>query len=233
MSATAEKLEAAAPRQVSVNGYIDAITGNRVYGWAWDAQQPKAKIVVRLMAGGKTCGVFAADLPREDLKTNGIGDGAHAFEFAIPEGVPLNDLTVLAVCPDTGATVDLSTRAVAGRSDSGGDLRSAVETLTKSHGFMHRKLQAITAALTETRRGAGGGATSAVGASPVEGQGDLSAVSRIQVLEEAVIRLDTLVLEQATVLDAIRHRPTDRMPRLLAAAATVLAFAALVIALVS
>lgn len=233
MSAAAQKLDPKLERQVSVNGYIDAITGNRIYGWAWDAQQPKAKIVVRLSVKGETVGIVSADLLREDLKANAIGDGAHAFEAAIPDGVSPNDLAVFAVCPDTGATVELAPRAVAVRSDGGDrDLRSVVETLTKSHGFIHRKLQAIAAAVAETRREP---VVSPDAGDAVAAQSDEKAapLSRLQTLEEALMRLDTLVLEQGTAIDAMRHRPTEQMPRFLAAAAAVLSFTALVIALLS
>lgn len=231
MNATAHKLEPKESRQVSVNGYIDAITGNRIYGWAWDAQQPTAKITIRLQQGDNTVGIVAADLPREDLKASGIGDGAHAFEAAIPDGVSPNDISILAVCPDTGATVELAPRAIAGRSSaSGGDqeLRNAVETLTKSHGFIHRKLQAIAKVVSEKRRDdetptdpAGAAANSA----------DVAPLSRLQTLEDALLRLDDLVQSQGASIDAMNQRPTDKLPRFLAIAAVALSFAALVIAL--
>lgn len=231
MNATAQKLEPKESRQVSVNGYIDAITGNRIYGWAWDAQQPKAKITIRLQVGDNTVGLVAADQTREDLKASGIGDGAHAFEAAIPDGVSPNDLSILAVCPDTGATVELAPRAMAGRSSASGndqDLRTAVETLTKSHGFIHRKLQAIAKVVSEKRRDeesptdpAGGPANAA----------DMAPLSRLQTLEDALLRLDDLVQSQGVSIDAMRHRPADKLPRFLAIAAVVLSFAALVISL--
>lgn len=231
MNATAQKLEPKESRQVSVNGYIDAITGNRIYGWAWDAQQPKAKITIRLQQGDNTVGIVAADQPREDLKASGIGDGAHAFEAVLPDGVSPNDISILAVCPDTGAAVELAPRVISGSSSASGhdrDLRTAVETLTKSHGFIHRKLQAIAKVVAEKRRDdempsdpAGAPANSA----------DVAPLSRLQTLEDALLRLDDLVQSQGASIDAMHHRPTDKMPRFLATAAVVLSFAALVIAL--
>lgn len=236
MSTAAQpKLDPKPERQVSVNGYIDAITNNRIYGWAWDAQQPKAKIVVRLTARGETVGIVSADLLREDLKANGIGDGAHAFEAAIPDGVSPNEISIFAVCPDTGATVELGPRAVAGRSDGGADrdLRTVVETLTKSHGVIHRRLQAI-AAVVEKTRGAMEGASPGGGAVvPAQGDEKTALLSRLQTLEEALVRLDTLVLEQGATLDALRNRPVDPLPKFLAAASFVLSFATLLIVLLS
>lgn len=228
MSATAESIETKAVRQVSVNGYIDAIANNRIYGWAWDAQKPDARIAVRLQAGGNTVGIVAADLLREDLKANGIGDGAHAFETAMPEGVSPNDLSLLAVCPDTGETVELSPRAVISQPSAGGqDLRTAVETLAKSHGFIHRKLETMAAAMEESRRN--GAPEADVAPLP---ETDSAPMSRVQSVEEAIMRVDALLKRQEETIEALRSRPVDPLPRLLAAAATVLSVAALLIALV-
>lgn len=231
MSASAEKNEGAAVRQVSVNGYIDAITGNRIYGWAWDAQQPAAKIKLRMQVNGKMVGVITADLPREDLKASGIGDGAHAFDAAIPDGVSPNDLTLLAVCPDTSQTVELAPRAIAGQAEAGddSDLRSAVETLTKSHGFIHRKLMAIAAALEETRRQGvkGAGGTSLV----VTSEADYAPMSRLQTLENAIVRLDDIMRPQIAANDSTHEPPADVMPRLLSGTAVILSLVALLIAL--
>lgn len=229
MSATAEKIETKPVRQVSVNGYIDAITNSRIYGWAWDAQKPDARITVRLQAGGHTVGIVAADMLREDLKGNGIGDGGHAFEAALPEGVSPNDLSLLAVCPDTGQTVELSPRAVVRQPSAGGqDLRTAVETLAKSHGFIHRKLQTMAAAMEESRRNGG----PEPDAAPPSDAPTSAPMSRVQSLEEAVMRFDGLLKRQQETIETLRSRPVDPMPRLLAAAATVLSIAALLIALV-
>lgn len=230
MSAAAEKIETKPVRQVSVNGYIDAVTNNRIYGWAWDAQNPDAHITLMLQAAGNTVGIIAADLMRDDLKANGIGDGAHAFEAALPEGVSGNDVSVLAVCPQTGQTVELSPRPVARQPAAGSqELRNAVETLAKSHGFMHQKLQTIAAAMEESRRN---GVVPESDVAPSSDASTLAPLSRVQSLEEAVLRFDGLLKRQEETIEALRSRPVDPMPRLLAAAAIVLSLAALLIALV-
>lgn len=230
MNATAERIQDEAARQVSVNGYIDAVTNSRIYGWAWDAQKPAARITVRLQTNGTTIGIIAADLPREDLKTSGIGDGGHAFEAAIPDGVSPNDISVWAVCPDTGQTVELAPRAIAGRSESSGghELRNAVETLAKSHGFMHHKLQAIAAAMAESRRNGGTDATTI--ASPMSGESGYAPLSRLQTLEDAVLRLDSLMKPREAAIESTRDRPAEPMARLLTGAALVLSLAAFLIA---
>jgi hypothetical protein len=50
-----------------------------------------------------------ADLPRVDLRRNGIGDGAYAFEVELPEAVAgsSDSLAVVAVSPATGEEVVL------------------------------------------------------------------------------------------------------------------------------
>jgi hypothetical protein len=226
------KAEAEPERQVSVNGYIDAVTGNRIYGWAWDAQQPAARITIRLQAKGKTVGIVTADLLREDLKSSGIGDGAHAFEATIPDGVPVKELKVLAVCPASGATVPLAMRAVSTQTDGDiQDLRHVVETLCKSHGFVLQKLQAVSAAVAEVQ-GKGKAKSENTDGEPASEDDRFAPLDRVRTLEEATLRLDGLVKEQGARLALIKQKPADRLPVFLAAAAAVLSAAALLIAVV-
>lgn len=66
-----------------VRGLADAISQDRLYGWAFDAANPGARLKVELRLDGQTLATTTADLPRPDLAKNGIGDGCHAFEFAV------------------------------------------------------------------------------------------------------------------------------------------------------
>lgn len=222
-----------AVRQVSVNGYIDAITNNRIYGWAWDAQNPDARITIHLQANGKIVGMLEADQPREDLIASGIGDGCHAFEAEIPDGVSPTEIAVLALCPVSGQTVELAQRGTAGHSQANGgaELRGVVDTLTQSHGFVHRKLMSLTATLEELQRN--GMPDSAGPAVALPAEADYAPMSRLQTLEEAVLRFDNLVKAQGAEIDSLRDRPLDQMARLLAGTALVLSVTALVIALLS
>ena len=77
----------------AITGCIDAITGDRVYGWAWDPERITARVGIRVEVDGKSVATAIADQPREDLATNGIGDGAHAFEASVPAGIPPEKVT--------------------------------------------------------------------------------------------------------------------------------------------
>ena len=67
-------------------GCIDAIDGDRLFGWAWDPERPSARLPVEIYVdGARTARMDAAQL-REDLQANGVGDGYHAFEYQDPEG---------------------------------------------------------------------------------------------------------------------------------------------------
>lgn len=79
--------DAAAPSRPSVAGFVEARTQDRILGWAWDPTAPSVRQAVVLLAGDRVVARASADQPREDLARNGIGDGAHAFAFALDEAL--------------------------------------------------------------------------------------------------------------------------------------------------
>lgn len=82
-----------------VSGRVDAIDQGRVFGWAFDPAEPQRRVAIRVILDGKTIAEADADRDRPDLKRNGIGDGKHAFEIALPEPAVTraSDLVVVAV----------------------------------------------------------------------------------------------------------------------------------------
>ncbi len=68
-------------------GSLDALSGGRVHGWAQDGSRPCERLSVEIYAGGILAGVARADTFRSDLAATGIGDGKHAFSFALPPEV--------------------------------------------------------------------------------------------------------------------------------------------------
>lgn len=82
-----------------VNGRVDAIDQGRVFGWAFDPAEPHRRVAIRVILDGKTIAEATADRERPDLRRNGIGDGKHAFEIALPEPAAsrTSDLVVVAV----------------------------------------------------------------------------------------------------------------------------------------
>ncbi|WP_207478293.1 hypothetical protein [Arenibaculum pallidiluteum] len=107
MSALAKPPEA----QPEIEGRVDAVANGRVYGWAWDRSVPgtRLEIQVRLPGpdGGRLLASGLADLAREDLGANGVGDGRHAFELALLAEAPADPAALLVVARDAGTGAEL------------------------------------------------------------------------------------------------------------------------------
>jgi hypothetical protein len=71
------------PQLSDVRGQIDNATADRLYGWAWDANHPGARLKVELRLAGEVVANTIADFVRPDLARTGVGDGCHAFEFPL------------------------------------------------------------------------------------------------------------------------------------------------------
>tara|TARA_B100001123_G_scaffold405491_1_gene495908 strand:- start:5053 stop:5907 length:855 start_codon:yes stop_codon:yes gene_type:complete len=67
-----------------IDGFIDAVEGGRIYGWAYDQERPDEIATVTIFHGDKKLGTARADRYREDLANRGAGDGRHAFVFDLP-----------------------------------------------------------------------------------------------------------------------------------------------------
>ena len=96
-------------RPVQLQGRVDAVENDRVFGWVWDAGNPKDRITVQIHLDGRRLSSGVADRPRIDLRRNGIGDGAHAFDLELPQEAraALDGISVLAVSPIDGTDLVL------------------------------------------------------------------------------------------------------------------------------
>lgn len=106
MSVAADKPDVA-PEQNNakpLKGRVDAIDQGRVFGWAFDPETPEKRLAIRVLLDGKVIAEALADRNRPDLKRNGIGDGNHAFEIALPEmaSARSGELVVLAATGQGG-----------------------------------------------------------------------------------------------------------------------------------
>lgn len=106
MSAQVEKLHP----EPALAGHIDAVADGKVYGWAWDRQHPTDRLSITVHIGTAVVASGLADQARPDLAASGIGDGAHAFAFDLPEGATAEQLHVTAHAPGSGATHTLNPR---------------------------------------------------------------------------------------------------------------------------
>ena len=65
------------PAASQIQGRLDAIEGRRLFGWVWDSARPTERLLIRILLEGRMICSATADLPRVDLRRNGIGDGGH------------------------------------------------------------------------------------------------------------------------------------------------------------
>jgi len=93
----------------ALEGRVDAIDQNRLYGWVWSPQSPDAKIEVVIRLNGHALLRETAENERVDLRRNGIGDGKHAFEVELPDAAvaSVDSLSVCAVIPGTKDEITL------------------------------------------------------------------------------------------------------------------------------
>jgi hypothetical protein len=210
---------AAPAKGAGVIGYLDASSGSRLFGWAWDPERPTARIAIRLVANGDAVAALIADRSRADLKANGIGDGAHAFEVELPAGLPREAVEIQAVCPDSGETIVLTAppSAAAAAGDVRADRNEILARLVRSHQHLHHTVREALGAIAELRE------------RPAEVLPEALNL-RLETVEAAMLRIDALVAEQQTQLRLREEAGTDRMKRALCSIAFVFAVAALVTA---
>src|SRR5689334_13873765 len=131
MAQTALKQQAAAPE---IAGFVDAIAGETIYGWAWDRKATGERLVIRFRIDDEEIGSVTADIEREDLKAGGVGDGCHAFSFRVPpeKAADLDRLEVWAVTPRLPEPVRLAAppaRPAGGGSATLNDIQDALRRL--------------------------------------------------------------------------------------------------------
>ncbi len=78
-------------------GMLDEADRHRVLGWAQDPGNPGTPVALRIFCNDVPLGDVLADRLRSDLAAAGIGDGRHAFEFAIPPGALPEERCVIEV----------------------------------------------------------------------------------------------------------------------------------------
>ena len=213
----------------TILGFIDACANGCLYGWAWDTSRPSERLTVRLMQGEEAVATATADRRREDLEGNGIGDGAHAFEIPLPAGLTGEQVRIVAVA-SAGTTTELKPRPEGTPpSDSAAAEPEELRQLRRSQRLLYRNLQAAASGLAELRRAAEEekSARSAMQQLAETDRAILSA--RTETLEVALARIDTLLRDHATKLEALAGRSADRIARVLAGAGLMLAAATLLI----
>jgi 2-polyprenyl-3-methyl-5-hydroxy-6-metoxy-1,4-benzoquinol methylase len=87
---------------LALAGYVDICTNTLIAGWAWDNEDPGRRVVVEILADGKSLGHVMARQYRQDLKDNGIGDGAYGFSYSPPLPIDLVSQRISVAAAGTG-----------------------------------------------------------------------------------------------------------------------------------
>ncbi|WP_205967551.1 glycosyltransferase [Aquisalinus luteolus] len=66
-------------------GRIDGLRQYCCAGWVWNKNDPEEKVMVELLHNGEVIGRGIADIFRQDLLKNSIGDGCAAFNIRLPK----------------------------------------------------------------------------------------------------------------------------------------------------
>lgn len=92
--------------RLGVEGSLDAVDAQVIFGWAWNPTQPGQRIQVRVWDGDTPLATVTADQFRQDLLDAGVGDGKHGFSLPIPASLRDDKPHTIRVMVD-GAVDDL------------------------------------------------------------------------------------------------------------------------------
>ncbi|MCC6468565.1 MAG: hypothetical protein IT563_09600 [Alphaproteobacteria bacterium] len=149
MTAATLPQAAEAPRPNDIAGFLDALDGRRVFGWAWDRANPAERLRIEIRVDDAVAADTVADRPRPDLKANGIGDGAHAFEAMLSsDAAAPAALIAIAISPSSGARHILERRPAprADGPDTGPGIAKVEPLIDLLHASQRRAVAAMQAA---------------------------------------------------------------------------------------
>ena len=228
---------ASMPLEADIRGYLDGIEGRRQHGWAWDRNRPGERLEIFMRIDGSTVASRTADRARIDLRSNGIGDGRHAFEIDIPEGIDESVRpSIVARSPSTGIEMELAFSHPSDRPAAEPQLTGVMAQLHEL-ADAQRQSQAIQRAAVEALRRtvqqvetvcSSEGALGSVVAMARDGQGDLA--QRMAESERFLVRIDATLAgldQQVKTLSNTADRPMRRAAVLLCVLSGLAAFSGL------
>jgi hypothetical protein len=115
-----------------------------VNGWCWDPDEPGRRVHLVVLVDGQVVGRTTADLFRDDLKTGGVGDGAHAFRFLLPWEVIADKSSAQVTLGDAETGLLLAASAIFRRHN----VRPVEERLRD----LERQMRLLTARLDDANR---------------------------------------------------------------------------------
>jgi hypothetical protein len=146
MSATTE--EAPIARTAEIQGLVDNVTAERLYGWAWNAASPDEHLAIELRIRDEPVAHAVADRMRPDLARAGIGSGRHAFEIPLQGdwAKQVGEMVVLARSAE-GGEAPLAIRLRRAELDPNGNLQRVLEATAAAHRQMREELERMSARL--------------------------------------------------------------------------------------
>jgi hypothetical protein len=114
-----------------------------IVGWVWRPGSQE-RLKVELRSGTVVVASTVADIGRDDLSANGVGDGFHAFRLLVPTDVDTQSTSHHVFAVDmSGMSVMLEDRhAVSREGEQLEKMRRTLDLLICSHRLLHRNLQA-------------------------------------------------------------------------------------------
>ncbi|WEX90714.1 hypothetical protein PZN02_004273 [Sinorhizobium garamanticum] len=233
MSVVAEK-STAAPEQDNarpMSGRVDAIDQGRVFGWAFDPATPNERLTIRVLLDGSVIAEAVADRNRPDLKRNGIGDGSHAFEIALPEAAAVRAAELVVTALD-GRGTEQRLRVPRPDEQAAEALIAAplTKVLDKLDVLMaaQRQLQVSQRSLLRTQNDEGGEAETqgltAIGDAVASLRSDVA--QRLDDLDVHLMRLDGVVAAMEKNLGGLQKRSNAELKPLLLLLFVLVGFAA-------
>ena len=70
--------------RAGVDGRVQAVVDGRAVGWAWDAANPGERVTVEVEVEAEVVAEGVAEIFRDELAREEIGDGAHGFVLDLP-----------------------------------------------------------------------------------------------------------------------------------------------------
>lgn len=111
-----------------IDGHLDSIVGNTISGWLWNPKEPDVSQTITIHVKNTKTGEIAltktteANEYREDLKSNGKGNGNHGFHVCVDwDSLPTAAYTISLSCGNT--TLERSLACTTG------DMTSQYDTL--------------------------------------------------------------------------------------------------------
>jgi hypothetical protein len=86
----------------SYRSNLDVVNERFIAGWVWNRQEPARSVEISIYDGDKLLATIPADLKRDDLQKQGIGNGHNGFRFPAPAS--LRDGQKHTICVRVAAT---------------------------------------------------------------------------------------------------------------------------------